>query len=152
MSNNNSGLSDSKRLKKILDLKFISANKLSRLLGYKSPASVYHVIEGRNNLSSDMISRLIKKFPDVNFRFLKEGKEEPLLTDQKQIQAQKNMFGSDDSMSRQESILKMTPHQEEPKMELSLSMINYQLKELIEVNKMQNDLLEKILVELRKRE
>lgn len=150
MSTNKTTLSDAKKLQTILDLKFISANKLAHLLGYKSPASVYHVVEGRNNLSIDMISKIIKKFPDVNYRYLKDGKEEPILTDQSKIQVQKNMFGTSDSMSKQESLLKKVENPEEQQKpgSLSYNVYHYQLNELIEINKQQSDLLKKLLEKL----
>ncbi len=85
---------DEKRLQTILDLLQISGNKLSKILEYKSPASVYHVLEGRNTLSSGMIESIVRKFPQVNYIYLKQGKGEPILTDDSKRIAQQNLFGS----------------------------------------------------------
>jgi ribonuclease D len=86
--------SDAVRLKTILDLLQISGNKLSKILGYKSAASVYHVLEERNTLSSGMIEGIVKKFPQANYIYLKTGKGEPILTDESKRTAQQNLFGS----------------------------------------------------------
>jgi hypothetical protein len=86
--------SDSVRLKTILELLHLSGNKLGKILGYKSAASVYHVLEGINNLSTGMIERIIKNFPQVNYLYLKTGKGQPILNDAAQRQAQQNLFGS----------------------------------------------------------
>lgn len=86
-------LNDAKRLKLVLDTLDISAYKLAKTLGYKTPSSVYHITEGRNQLSSDMIQGIIKEYPRVNYLFLKEGKGEVLLKRQSEIIMQQNMFG-----------------------------------------------------------
>jgi hypothetical protein len=94
MEKSNAPQSDSKRLQTILDLLQISGNKLSKILEYKSAASVYHVLEDRNTLSSGMIEAIVKKFPQVNYIYLKTGKGEPILTDDSKRIAQQNLFGS----------------------------------------------------------
>lgn len=86
-------ISDSQRLKTVLDLLDISAYKLAKTLGYKTPSSVYHITEGRNQLSSDMINGIVKNYPRVNYLFLKEGKGEALLTMQDKIKGQQELFG-----------------------------------------------------------
>jgi hypothetical protein len=86
-------IADSKRLQTIIDRLQTSGNKLSKVLGYKSPASVYHVLEGMNNLSSGMIERIVKEFPQVNYLYLKTGQGEPILTDKAKQTAQQNLFG-----------------------------------------------------------
>ncbi|MGA9324794.1 MAG: hypothetical protein WBV47_01995, partial [Salegentibacter sp.] len=70
MTTSQPGQNDGKRLQTVLDSLYISANKMANLLEYKSPASIYHVLEGRNKLSSDMIEKIIKKFPSVNYKYL----------------------------------------------------------------------------------
>lgn len=85
--------SEAVRLQTVIELLHISARKLATLLKYKSHGTVYHVLEGRNNLSPGMISKIVKKFPNVSYQYLKEGKGEPLLTRESEILAQQNILG-----------------------------------------------------------
>lgn len=89
MTNN---LSDAKRLEIVLNHLQINGNKLSKILNYKSPASVYHVLEGINNLSSKMIEGIVSKFPQINYQFLKNGKGEALLNDSVEKENQRSLI------------------------------------------------------------
>jgi plasmid maintenance system antidote protein VapI len=145
MSDSTKGLSDDRRLQTVLDLKHISANKLANLLKYKSPSSVYHVIEGRNKLSTDMVEGIIKIFPDISYQFLKNAKGEPILQNQAQIQVQKNLFGSEDATSKQDQLLKTLEKKEDYKSDPLTYNVNFQLNELIELQKKQNDFLSELI-------
>lgn len=81
------------RLKIVLEELRYSANELSKELGYSSPSSVYHVLNGLNNLSTDMANKITTRFPEVSYLYLTQGKGSPLLTP-KFKQAQANLFGS----------------------------------------------------------
>lgn len=70
----------------------MSANKIYKELGYKSPATVYHVLNGYNNLGPDMINRIIKKFPFISYAYLKDGIGEPILQDESDRIVQQNLF------------------------------------------------------------
>ena len=83
---------DSVRLTTVLDLLHITGNKLSKILNYKSAASVYHVLEGRNNLSPAMIEGIIKEFPEISYTFLKTGQGQPRLSTDADRQSQRNLF------------------------------------------------------------
>jgi len=83
---------DSVRLTTVLDLLHITGNKLSKILGYKSAASVYHVLENRNNLSPAMIEGIIKEFPEISYTFLKTGQGQPRLSTDADRQSQRNLF------------------------------------------------------------
>ena len=89
MTNN---LSDAKKLEIVLNHLQINGNKLSKILNYKSPASVYHVLEGMNNLSSKMIEGIVSKFPQISYQFLKNGKGEALLKDPGEKEKQRSLI------------------------------------------------------------
>ncbi len=84
-------LKDKDILKTIIDTLHLTGNKLAKHLKYKSPASVYHILEGRNNITPEITERIIKHFPVISYVFLNTGKGSALLTDSEQ-QAQKNLF------------------------------------------------------------
>lgn len=72
-------LNDSDRLKKVIEALDISASKLATRLGYRSSASIYHIINGINNLSLGMSKKIVKKYPQVSFLYLTQGKGDPIL-------------------------------------------------------------------------
>lgn len=84
-------LSDKKILQSVLDALHITGNKFSKHLKYKAPASVYHILEGRTNISPEIIERILKGFPIISYVFLNTGKGSPLLSEAEE-QAQKNLF------------------------------------------------------------
>lgn len=84
-------LHDKKILQDVIDTLNLTGNKFAKHLKYKASASVYHILEGRNNLSPEIIERIIKGFPAISYVFLTTGKGSPILTPAEQ-QAQKNLF------------------------------------------------------------
>jgi hypothetical protein len=84
-------ITDGKKLEDLLAALDITAHNLAVKLGYKSHASVYHVINGINSLSEGMIERIVKAVPNASYQFLKFGKL-PVLLGNEGIQAQMNLF------------------------------------------------------------
>ena len=82
---------EGKRLQRVLDLLDQNPHQMALRLGYKSHASVYHVINGVNSLSDGMIDRIVREFPRVNYNYLKNA-EEPALLDDHMMQVQMNHF------------------------------------------------------------
>lgn len=140
MNKSSSHLSDSKRLQTVLDTLNITAYKLAKKLGYKTPSSVYHVVEGRNQLSSDMIQGIIKNYPEVSFQFLKDGKGEALFsksTDQSRIKSQQESFGF--SSRENKGAIKFQDSPKEKKVD-----IEYYLNEILENSKQNYQMLKLI--------
>ena len=83
--------SDSKKLQTVLDALNLSANAFYKKLGYKSHASVYHVLDPENKakLSQSMIEKIVKTFPNVNYDYLTKDKL-PVLLDDNRIISQAN--------------------------------------------------------------
>lgn len=90
---NKKKLSDSEILNNVISALGESTHSLSVKLGYKSPASVYHVINEVNNLSSGMIDRIVKIFPNVSMIYLKTGEGSIILKDE-ELQAQMNILNT----------------------------------------------------------
>lgn len=89
MDNN---LTDGERLKKVLFALEMSAPDLAKELGYKSHATIYHVLNDTNKISDKMAEAIVAKFPNVNYLYLKLGKGDPLIKNNGDIQNQKNVM------------------------------------------------------------
>ncbi|MBZ9629902.1 hypothetical protein LB465_03845 [Salegentibacter sp. LM13S] len=139
--NPSKALSDAKRLEIVLESLGITAYGLAKKLGYKTASSVYHVKEGRNNLSSDMIHGIVKNYPRVNYLFLKEGKGEALLAKQDKITGQQELFG----FSKEKSIHISEEKKDYPLEEGKNAL--YFLKEICEQSKQTTQLLKLIYQE-----
>ena len=84
-------ITDSEKLSRVIEALDETANSISIKLEYSSAGSIYHVINGVNQLSKGMIERIVNTFPKVSYRFLKEGIGEPLLNSE-ELQVQLNLF------------------------------------------------------------
>jgi len=89
-------LSDKDKLNMLIDAISSTGVKmnpkaLAEKLGYKSHMSVYHVCNGRNKLTDDMIEKIILKMPEVNYLFLKKGVGKPL-KNKSEANLQKNLL------------------------------------------------------------
>jgi hypothetical protein len=73
MSDKNKKLSDDVIMEKLLEELRFSALALSQKLGYKSHSSIHHILNKRNKISIDLINRIVKEFPFVNYMFLSKG-------------------------------------------------------------------------------
>ena len=130
--------SDGKRLQTILDLLNITSFKLAKLAGV-TPAAIYHVIGGTNKLSDSLIEKIVRRFDQVSYSYLKAGKGDPLLKTAAEKRAQHNMF-----------LLPGEKLDEVDKIDRSLSGENdlfRQVQELIYQNKKSNDLLQDLIQE-----
>lgn len=92
-------LTDSEILQKVLDTLRYSAHDMSKKLGYASPGTLYHVLNGINNLSDNLAMRLVKEFPQLNYVFLKTGKGKIFNEKDKHVQTQQNLLGSPNAAS-----------------------------------------------------
>jgi len=88
-------LEDSEILRAVLDALDIPADKFRKKLEYKSAATMGLILSGQNNLSDDMIDRIIKYYPQINYWYLKKGRL-PVILEEKLSQNQMNvLFGKD---------------------------------------------------------
>lgn len=86
-------LTDGEILSNILEELNYSANKFAIKLGYKSSSSIYHILNGENNISTDMAKNIVEVFPKVNFLYVTMG-ELPILLDNSHSIGQNNFFES----------------------------------------------------------
>jgi len=84
-------LSDAEILTKVLEALGLTANAISVKLKYKSPATIYHILNGVNNISDGFIVRVINEFPNINYSFMKTG-EGDILLDEESKKNQANLF------------------------------------------------------------
>ena len=84
---------DTQIIEKLLGALHLTANSLSVELNYSSPSSIYHIINGINNISEGFAQRVVAKFTNVNYLFLKKG-ELPVLLDDDVVKAQENTLYS----------------------------------------------------------
>lgn len=85
-------ITDAKIIEKLLETLRYSANAFALELEYKSASSIYHIINGENSISTDMMNRVSSKFPQVNQMFMLKG-EEPILIDNAKSIGQMNLMG-----------------------------------------------------------
>ena len=94
MANNESlkNIPDSEIMKKVLAELRYSALAFSKELGYSSHSSIDHILHDRNKISANLIDKIIKRFPEINYWFLKKG-QEPIILNDKLKRNQANLFG-----------------------------------------------------------
>lgn len=71
-------ITDGEILKKITEALKISEYRLSKELGYKSPASFYNIQAGTTKITKNMINSMLLKYPEINPEFLYTGEGEVL--------------------------------------------------------------------------
>jgi hypothetical protein len=85
-------ITDAKKLENVLSALGKSAHSFSVEMEYKSPQSVYHVLNGVNSLSQGMKERIIKVYPNVNTNYLSDKTQLPILLTGGDLQSQMNLF------------------------------------------------------------
>lgn len=75
----------------VLDELDITAGKLAKKMEI-TPASLYHIKEGRNNMSRDLAFKIKEAYPQVSFDFLVKGTGEAILKRSAMIQAESNIL------------------------------------------------------------
>lgn len=63
----------SERLKKVLEVLKITPYEFSKVLGYKSPDSIYHILNGKQNISRSMIEKISQNYHDISINWLMVG-------------------------------------------------------------------------------
>lgn len=86
---------DSEILLAVLQELDITASKLSRKIGM-TPASLYHIRDGRNNFSKDLAYKIKQVYPQINFEFLTKGTGSVAHKRAAMIQAENNILFNQD--------------------------------------------------------
>ena len=137
---------DAEKLQILIERLDINYSKLAKKAGYgvNSRSAVYHVKEGRNQMSENMIMGIINAYPRVNYLFLKNG-ELPVLINDKEVQNQSNLL-SQESKEAYEKIM------EQEKETFILKQMVRLLAEIKGIIKESNDTLKEIKEEITTRD
>lgn len=101
-------LNEAERLQHLLDKLRTNAKKFSEKLEYQNPASIYHILNGRNKISGEnMITRILKKYPHVSYLYLKTGKLPALVESTADLNAQNAILNIDNNNSEQINIIEV---------------------------------------------
>jgi len=73
-------LEDKEIMIKLLKALDVKARNFAGLLGYKAHASITNIIYSKNNITEELIKRIMERYPNVNHRFLVTGEGYPLTT------------------------------------------------------------------------
>lgn len=87
-------MNDSEIIARLLDKLRFSANSFAKEVGV-TPSAIYHILNGQNTLSDNLSNRIVAKFPEVNYLYLKKG-EEPMFVNSSLAQTQFNLLGNKD--------------------------------------------------------
>ena len=71
-------ITDSQKIQTILDEIPISSYRLTQELNLSSGA-IYHILNGKNKLSKNMIDKICNLYPEVNKKYLLKGVGEPII-------------------------------------------------------------------------
>lgn len=74
-------LEDSEIMNLLLKELRFSALGFANELEYKSHSSIHHILNNKNKISDDLVTRTIKRFPEVSYLFMKKGKLPVLFSD-----------------------------------------------------------------------
>ena len=92
MKTESNAISDAEIMKKLLEKLRYSALAFANELDYKSHSTIDHILKGRNKISDDLITRIIKKFPEVHYWYLKRG-QNPIILNEKLKENQAELLG-----------------------------------------------------------
>ncbi len=97
----NKKLTDPQIVEKLLFELRMNKNKFGKEIGYASGTTIHHILNGRYNISSEFITKVLTRFPDVNYEFLKSGTGNVLKTKLSEMNVNKNLLWekSDDQES-----------------------------------------------------
>ncbi len=70
-------MTDSQRIKALIDYLKLSANKFAISIGVRS-AGIYQIISGKYKISTDLADKIVRKYNTFNYDWLKNGKGDML--------------------------------------------------------------------------
>ena len=74
-------MSTQKRIQAILDYTKQSRRALGISLGYSDGTVLFHIMNGRNSISTKLANNITTVFPEINYKWLLYGEGEMLLTE-----------------------------------------------------------------------
>lgn len=85
-------IDSAKIMKNVLDALRYKAPSFAKELEL-TPNAIYNITKGENVISDDLIDKIVKKFPNVHYWYLKKGTL-PIIVTNSISQAQANIFSS----------------------------------------------------------
>ena len=85
----------SKRLEEMLLHLKMSYNKFAKEIGLKDNVKVYHVKNGRNEISADLANAIVATFPQISYQWLLTGNGSMLIEEEEEpyLRAERNKYG-----------------------------------------------------------
>lgn len=80
MKNLQKSLTDAEILQNVINAIGVRIPEFRVKLGFGTNTTIYNVLKGVNGISSDMINRILNKYPDVSYLYLKKGEGKPIRT------------------------------------------------------------------------
>ena len=108
----------SKRLEELLLHLKMSYNKFAKEIGLKDNVKVYHVKNGRNEISADLANAIIATFPQISYQWLLNGKGSML------IQQEQKEVPEDDEEEEEDDELALFLREERKNYDLTLTDIH----------------------------
>lgn len=71
-------LTDPEILQNVIDAIGVRIPEFRTKIGYATNTTIYNVMKGVNGISSDMINRILNKYPEVSYLYLKRGEGHPI--------------------------------------------------------------------------
>ncbi len=93
---------DADKLKIVLEELNIDPHRLTLTLDYDKPSIIYNILKGKESICTDFAEFFVKKYPQVNYFFLLEGRGKPILTISEVI-SQKSMLGFSNNIKKVDS-------------------------------------------------
>ncbi len=83
-------LTDAEILQNVINAIGVRIPEFRTKLGFATNTTIYNVLKNVNGISSDMINRILKYYPEVSYLYLKKGEGKPIrvgpaVTNQKNI-------------------------------------------------------------------
>lgn len=66
-------MSESERLKKLINYLRMSVPELSRVLKLSNKTRIYNILQGRNGISKDLANEITEKYTEISYDWLIDG-------------------------------------------------------------------------------
>lgn len=100
-------LSDKEIIQNVMDSLGIKSPEFAKELELSSVTSIYNIKNGVHGISNEMINKIITKYPEVNYLYLKRGQGTPLRNQGADTTIQKNLFSKTTKEITLHDLLKM---------------------------------------------
>lgn len=86
-------IKDKEIIQNVMDALGVKAPEFAKKIGLATTTTIYNVKNEVHGISNDLINRIIDKYPEVNYLYLKRGQGSPLRSSGPDATIQKNILG-----------------------------------------------------------